>query len=141
MRKYLLFVFLFTTSVSFGQGILDYKIKNASNAKDRTAILDVYREYLYRQYKQEFVFVVKHFKIGNNFGWLMADLKRKDGGSLVLPSDEGESDCCHVEALFRRTNGRWIIVEHMEFSNDIWWQGIGRRYPTAPPAIFDEFGR
>lgn len=120
------------------QVIYDFKSKTATNSKDCTLMLDIYRTNLYSVYKQEFVFVVNHFKVGNNYAWLRADLQRKDGMPIQFPNDEGEWDCCHVEALFLKSNDKWLMVENGEFSTDVWYWGISKRYPNAPKGIFDE---
>jgi hypothetical protein len=100
-------------------------------------MLDIYRAKLYNDYKQEFVFVVNHFKVGGNYAWLMADVQRKDGFRVRMPDDGVGWDCCHVEALFKNSRGKWLLVESGEFSTDVWWTNICRRYPQAPPLIFD----
>lgn len=126
---------------SQAQFIADFKTKTPSNAQDRTMILDIYRAKLYNDYKQEFVFVVNHFKVGNNYAWLMADVQRKDGRKVQMPDDGDAWGCCHVEALFKKSNGKWLLVEGGEFSTDVWWDRIGRKYTQAPKGIFDELGR
>ncbi len=102
-------------------------------------MLDIYRAKLYSEYKQEFVFVVNHFKMGNNYAWLMAELQRKDGRKFYI--NEDAQSCCHVEALFKKSGSKWLLVESGEFSTDVWWEGIRRRYPAAPIGIFDYSGR
>ena len=133
--KRTLFVSLLLMMFSFSQAqrISDYKVKNNSNLADRTKMLDILRAKLYEGYRQEFVFVVNHFKVGNNYAWLMGDATRKDGKSIRLGSDE---DCCHVEALFKKIGSKWYIAESGAFSTDLWWDGIQDRNPNAPSAIF-----
>ena len=125
------FIFFFFSSNA--QRILDYKVKNSSNTIERTMILDIFRAKLYEEYKYEFVFVVNHFKVGNNYAWLMADATRKDGKSIRLGDGE---DCCHVEALFKKMGNKWYIAESAAFSTDLWYEGIQDRYPKAPIGIF-----
>ena len=120
-------------SMTNAQRILDYKVKNNSNVTERTMMLDIYRAKLYESYRQEFVFVVNHFKVGNNYAWLMGEATRKDGKSIRLSDAE---DCCHVEALFKKIGSKWYIVESAAFSTDVWYEGIQERYSNAPTAIF-----
>jgi hypothetical protein len=120
-------------SISKAQRILDYKVKNNSNVTERTMMLDIYRAKLYESYRQEFVFVVNHFKVGNNYAWLQGEATRKDGKSIRLSDAE---DCCHVEALFKKIGSKWYIAESGAFSTDVWWEGIQDRNPKAPSAIF-----
>lgn len=135
----ILLLFFFS---AYTQPILDYKVKTTANAAERTKILDIYRASLFSQLKQEVVFVVKHFKVSNNYAWLMADLQRKDGKKIRItesgPEFYYELHCCHAEALFKKSGSKWLIVEENTFSTDIWWWGISGRHPLAPKGIFDE---
>lgn len=126
-------------SAASGQGIQDFKTKTTANQTDRTMMLDILRAKIYEEHKQEFVFVVKHFKVGGNYAWFMGDATRRDGKEVRLSEDY--YDCCHVEALFKKNAGKWYIVESSAFSSDLWWQGISKRHPAAPIGIFDQFGR
>jgi hypothetical protein len=142
MIKHLFFLPLLYLSVqSHSQPIYDFKLKNAANSRDRTQMLDILRASLYQDYKQEFVFVVNHFKVGNNYAWLKADVQRKDGKKVQMPDDGDAWGCCHVEALFKKSGDKWLIAESLAFSTDVWWEGISRKYSNAPKAIFDEAGR
>jgi hypothetical protein len=142
MKKFILSLsFILLVFVGNTQRIFDFKIKNAENNSERTLMLDILRAKLYENHRQEFIFVVKHFKIGNNYGWLMADVQRKDGKKVKMP-DEGDAwGCCHIEVLFKKSGSKWYVVESVEFSTDVWWQGISNKYPSAPKAIFDDLGR
>ena len=53
------------------QYIQDYKTKTSSNSGDRTVMLDILRANMYKEFKQELVFAVHHFKGGNNYAWFM----------------------------------------------------------------------
>ena len=123
--------FLFFTSSA--QTIKDYRVKNTYNSKDRTMMLDILRAKMFEEYKYEFVFVVNHLKVGNNYAWFKGEAQRKDGGLIRLIDAE---ECCHVEALFKKSSGKWYIVESGAFSTDLWYEGIENRYPNAPSAIF-----
>jgi len=134
-------IILFTLCVllndAYSQVVQDFKTKNASNIKDRTAMLDLLRGSLYKDYKQEFIFVVKHFKVANNYAWLRADAQRKDGKEIYFGADKDYYDCCHVEALFRKIGAKWFIVESSAFTTDVGWLEMRKRNPMAPRAIFD----
>ncbi len=135
---YLLFLFILQNAVA--QKILNYKVQNTQNEKERTLMLNLVRAKLYKDYHQDFIFVVKHFKVNGNYAWLMADLKRKDGRKVKM-HDWEEGACCHVEYLFKKRGSIWKIKEGGEFSTDVWWWGISQRYPRASKGIFDELGR
>jgi hypothetical protein len=128
-------LYLFSTTA---QPIYDYKIKTSTNAVERTKLLDIYRASLFNELKQEIVFIVKHFKVSNGYAWLKAELQRKDGKEIRVPASYYAFDCCHAEALFKKSGNKWLIAEENTFSTDIWWLGISKRHPLAPKGIFDE---
>jgi hypothetical protein len=132
-RTLLVTLLLVMFSIAKAQLILNYKVKNNSNVTNRTMMLDIYRAKLYEEYRQEFVFVVNHFKVGNNYAWFMGEVTRKDGKSVRTNEMD---DCCHVEALFKKIGSKWYIAESGAFSTDVWWEGIRDRNPNAPSAIF-----
>jgi hypothetical protein len=61
-------------------------------------------------------------------------VQRKDGKSPVMPADH--YDCCHVEALFKKVNGKWILKENGAFSSDVWYTCLLGTYPDINPSIF-----
>lgn len=129
-------IILFLTLGVFGDPtVLDYKTKTKTNEKERTYLLDLLRANLGNEFKQEFIFVVELFKISGDYAWFRGTAKRKDGKEITL-SEEIPYDCCHVEALFKKTNGKWQISESAAFSTDVWWDGIQSRYPKANKDIF-----
>ena len=67
------------------QIIYDYKVKNASNAKERTAMLDVLRASMYKDEKQHFIYVVNHFKSSGNYAYFTGKAQRKDGKEITFP--------------------------------------------------------
>ena len=135
MKKFITILFFANLSLSgFSQSIQNYKIKTTSNAEDRTMMLDILRANLYQEFEQEFVFVVNHFKVGNGYAWFMGDAQRRDRQEIILPNYD--YDCCHVEALFKRINGKWYLVESGAFSTDLWWDGIWEDHEDAPRGIF-----
>lgn len=135
--KKIIFLALFGLfcNLSFAQTVFDIKTKTSANKADRNMMLDILRANMYKDYKQEFVFVVNHFKVSNDYAWLKADAQRKDGKKIELPADE-PNDCCHVECLFKKSNGKWLIAESAAFSTDVWWADLETRYPDAPKGIF-----
>jgi hypothetical protein len=121
----------------FSQAVLNYKTKNAANEKERTLMLDIYRASLYKEYKQEFVFIVNHFKVSGNYAWMMADVQRKDGKQVKLPDDG--YDCCHVEALFRKSGNKWLLADSGAFSTDVWYVDLRNKYRDLPATIFPSY--
>jgi hypothetical protein len=114
------------------QTVVDYKTSSALNSADRTVMLDLLRNKMKGEYKSDFVFTVRHFKVASNAAWFMGDAAWKDSKKMMLSSDK---DCCHVEALFKRVRGKWQILASESFSTDVWYEGIWERY-TVPKAIF-----
>ena len=135
MKKILLFTcFALLCLCGYSQSMTSYKTKNATNAKDRTAMLDLLRTKLTQVHKQDFVFVVDVFNVSGGYAWLKATAQRKDGAQISLSDDY---DCCHVEALFKKNSTTWTLVESGAFSTDVWYDGIWNRV-NAPKIIFGE---
>ena len=135
MRIFLALFISFSISIPANAQLYDMVEKSPDNIGDRTVMLDLLRAELFREFGQEFIFVVKHFTSDSQYAWFMGNAQRKDGKPVRF-SDPGSYDCCHVEALFRKTRGRWTLVEHGAFATDAWWQGISYRYPQATKGIF-----
>ena len=136
MKKTLLLLLLIMgTQISYSQVIRDFKTKNENNITDRTMMLDILRARLYEDYKQEFIFVVNHFKVSDNYAWFEGTVQRKDGKSISFDTND-EHDCCFVTSLFKKSNGKWYIVESGAFGTDVWYSGVSSRNPGAPRKIF-----
>lgn len=135
--KYLILFPLLVTLRAFPQNVavLDYKTKTASNTKERTEMLDAMRAHLFKQTKLTLEFVVKHMKVAGNYAWFEGTAARKDGKGITAPEDE-EYDCCHVEALFQKRGGKWVVAEGMAFSTDVWYEAIAKRHPAVAKAIW-----
>jgi hypothetical protein len=118
--------------------VLDYKVKTVANAKDRTEMLDAFRADLYKEWKLKFEFVVTYFKVSGNYAWFQGEAERKDGKDIVF--EEDSYDCCHAEALFKKQGGKWTVLDGAAFSTDVWYDGINKRHPEVPAAIFPKEG-
>jgi hypothetical protein len=114
--------------------ILDYKVKTAANAKERTEMLDALRVLLFKDFKMTLEFYVDQLKVGNNYAWFQGSADRKDGKEIKF--EEDDYDCCHVEALFQKKGGKWTVAEGAAFSTDVWYEAIAKKYPDAPKGIF-----
>jgi hypothetical protein len=141
----LFFIFsIFNSTDLFAQKIVSFKTKNAQNQIERTQILDLIRADLYQYHQQEFIFVVNKLNINipnidddtaatnTQFAWFMGDAQRKDGKKIKL---DPYSDCCHVEALLKKSKGKWYIVELHAFSTDVWYENLWER-TGAPQKLF-----
>ena len=132
---YLLFATLTSMQLGYSQTLRDFKKKTETNAKERTAMLDLLRSDIKNDLEQDVIFVVNHFKVYGNYAWMEGSVQRKDGKELKFPHDA--YDCCHVEALFKKVNGSWILKEYGAFSTDVWYVCIVSSYPKASRQIFD----
>src|ERR1700744_1984525 len=94
--------------------VLDYKVKTAANAKERTEMLDAFRASLYKEWKLKFEFVVNYFKVSGNYAWFQGTVIRKDGKDMTF--EEDSYDCCHGEALFKKQGRKCILGEGDAFS-------------------------
>jgi hypothetical protein len=131
----LLLVLFSFASILSQSTVKNYKTKTEQNEQERTLMLDLLRARIKQEFNQEVQFVVNHFKLSNDFAWFKGDVKRLDGKDFEL-SEEGAYDCCHVESLFKKQDGKWIIVESVSFSTDVWWTDLSKKYPKADKNIF-----
>lgn len=113
----------------------------ARGSAERKAIMDAMRAHRRRFDPQPVIFVVSHLRVQRGWAWLAAEPQSPDGRSHY----EGE------EALLRRRNGRWAVVETMPAVGEregtpleedcAWFQDLRRRFPALPPAILPAEGR
>ena len=134
--KYLVILLLLFALRAHSQNtaILNYKVKTAANAKERTEMLDALRAHLYKDLKMTLEFVVNHLKVSNSYAWFEGSAGRKDGKDIKFEDDA--HDCCHVEALFQKKGGKWVVTEGAAFSTDVWYEAIAKRYPAAPKGVW-----
>ena len=135
MKKLVVFVSLFFLVFELNaQGIRDFKKKNEKNQAERTQMLDLLRISIKNDIEQDVVFVVDHFLVTSTYAWMEGTVQRKDGKALKMPSED--YDCCHVEALFKKVGGKWILKENGAFSSDVWYSCILDNYPDVNSDIF-----
>lgn len=131
---FLLFTTLLSLQLGFSQTLRDFKKKTETNAKERTAMLDLLRTDIKNDLEQDVIFVVNHFKVYGNYAWMEGTVQRKDGKELKFPDEA--YDCCHVEALFKKVNGSWVLKANGAFTTDVWYVCIVSTYPEASRQIF-----
>ena len=132
--NFLLFTALFSIQFSFSQTLRDFKKKTDENTKERTEMLDLLRTDIKNDLEQDVIFVVNHFKVYGTYAWMEGTVQRKDGKELIFPDEA--YDCCHVEALFKKVNGAWVLKANGAFSTDVWFACILSSYPEASRQIF-----
>lgn len=130
----LIFTMLMSIQFGYGQTLRDFKKKTDQNTKERTAMLDLLRTDIKNDLEQDVIFVVNHFNVYGIYAWMEGSVQRKDGKELKFPPDA--YDCCHVEALFKKVNGSWVLKENGAFSTDVWYACIVSSYPEASRQIF-----
>jgi hypothetical protein len=131
---FLLFTTLLSIQLSFSQTLRDFKKKTEENTKERTEMLDLLRTDIKNDLEQDVVFVVNHFKVYGTYAWMEGTVQRKDGKEIKFPDEA--YDCCHVEALFKKVNGAWVLKANGAFSTDVWYACILSSYPEASRQIF-----
>jgi hypothetical protein len=120
---YIFILLIGCQQILHAQKVLDYKTKTSANQAERALLLELLRKAMYKEFKQEFVFAVDRLNVYNGYAWLKSNASRKDGKEINLDA-EIPYDCCHVEALFVKKNGKWQIYEYGSFSTDVWWTSL-----------------
>lgn len=120
MKKKFIILIILLYNKFYSQNLYDYKLKDVSNVKDRTKILDVLRSELKKNYNQEFVFVVKKLNVSAGFAWFEGYVRRKDGQDLLLEPSEDN----HVNSLLQSRNGQWYIIKKEVFVKDVEWEAL-----------------
>lgn len=139
MKRIVCIVFsMVIACMSMQAQVQDFKTKNSSNQAQRTQMLDLLRGEIRKSVRQEVVFVVDHFKVSGEYAWFEGTVQRKDGGQITFPDEDYE--CCKATCLFVKRGSNWSIAEYGAFGTDVWWAGIGNRFPRAPRTIFPSFG-
>lgn len=139
MKRIVFLVFsMVIACMSMQAQVQDFKTKNSSNQAQRTQMLDLLRGEIKKSVRQEVVFVVDHFKVSGEYAWFEGTVQRKDGGQITFPDEDYE--CCKATCLFVKRGSNWSIAEYGAFGTDVWWAGIGNRFPRAPRTIFPSVG-
>jgi uncharacterized protein with PQ loop repeat len=134
MKKIITIIALaLSTYTMQAQNITSYKTKNTANEEARTSMLDQLRNYLYVEYSLETQFKVTKLNVSGNYAWLTVTALDKNGKPLVLKNPE--DDCCHAEALYKKEDGLWTMVEKAAFSTDVWYEALTEKY-NLPAALF-----
>jgi|GEM_PF-467127 len=122
-----------------GSSILAQAYTPKRGSKERTAILDAIRDPLEEHVHQKVIFVVDHLKVENDWAFLMATPKTKDGGQINYKGTSLEDDAEFADeitvALLHKKRGRWFVVTHSFFTTDVWWDGLWNHF-DAPRSIF-----
>jgi hypothetical protein len=134
MKKLKFLAILLIYSNIHAQSIRDFKKKNEKNQIERTQMLDLLRISVKNDIEQDVVFVVDHFLVSSDYAWMEGSVQRKDGKTPIMPADHYA--CCHVEALFKKVGGKWVLKDNGAFSSDVWYSCLLERFPDVNTDIF-----
>lgn len=108
-------------------------------SKERTDILNAIRDPLEDALKQTIIFRVDHLKVQDGWAFLIGTPRTKNDKPIDYRNTRFKGEAEEMDeiliALMRFKRGRWYVVTHGLFSNDVWWIGLDKEY-KAPSAIF-----
>jgi len=110
--RILLLFFILNQSLT-AQNLRNFKTKNEANTTERTYMLDLLRAEVREEISQKVVIVVNHFIVSGVYAWIEGSAQLKDGSKPKMPYNG--IDCCQVEALYKRVNGKWVLKESGAF--------------------------
>ncbi|TCI84539.1 hypothetical protein [Tenacibaculum sp. M341] len=111
------------------QFFTSYKVKTTQNKKERTELLN-----LVRAQTGDYLFIVNTLNVSKQYAWFQGTQVRRDGKPIETSEYE---DCCHTEALLKRSGKTWKVIEFGSNSTDVWWFGLWETY-QLPKTFFTE---
>ena len=133
--RILLLFFIMNQSLT-AQNLRNFKTKNEANTTERTYMLDLLRAEVREEISQKVVIVVNHFIVSGVYAWIEGSAQLKDGSKPKMPYTG--MDCCQVDALYKRVNGKWVLKESGAFSTDVWYYCIQESYKDVDMRIFQK---
>ena len=108
---------------------------------ERRAILDAVRPIAERDLGVPVEFVVAEFNVSGDWAFVALNSQRP-GGRPIDPNStpfvqrEGEEaiemfDCCHVEAILRRSQGSWQVIQAGVGATDLWLMDWCQKTPPG----------
>lgn len=129
-------IFSLVSSVSFAQ-VHTKTHANEARVHDvtrtdpqRRLLLDALRPRIERDLGSPVVFVVRQMRIGGNYAFLSAEAQRPNGIRINArntpfgrKNPEGLEfwDCCQLQAVFQKINGRWQVLDSAIGATDVWY--------------------
>lgn len=108
---------------------------------DRKAILDAFRPAVEQELGKPVEFVVSELNVAGNLAFVAVNAQRPGGGRIdpnhtPFAARNGEEalsmfDCCHAEAMLRKEQGQWRVVESGVGATDVWYAGWCDRVPRG----------
>ena len=115
--------------MSLLQGALLALAAVAPAPAERKAVLDALRPRVEARLGPDIEFVVQVIRVENGWAFLMADPQRKGGkpidGKRIFGEDFENMDGLRVDAVLRRSGGRWKVVDWGIGATDVWYCDVG----------------
>ena len=103
----------------------------APPSSERKAVLDALRPKVEAKLGPDVEFVVALLRIEDGWAFVIADPQRKGGrpmdGWRIFGEHFGNMDGLRTEAVLRKRNGRWIVVDWGIGATDVWYCDVGPR--------------
>ena len=101
----------------------------APAAAERKAVLDALRPAVERKLGPNVEFVVQVIRVEDGWAFVMTDPQRKGAkpidGWKIFGEDFDNMDGLRTEAVLRKTNGRWKVVDYGIGATDVWYCDVG----------------
>ncbi len=121
----------------------------AKGNPERKAILDTVRPLAEQDLGKPVEFVVGELNISGNWAFVALQAQRPGGGAIdayktPFAARNGEEavsmfDCCHVEAVLRKEQGIWRVMESGVGTTDVWYTGWCKKVPQGLIGLCAEF--
>jgi hypothetical protein len=131
--------------IAFWLGLTGLSAQTVSHPEkgspERSAILDTLRGPVEAELNQKIAFVVRDLNVQGNWAFLNGGLRTQDGGrpnfkiTKYRRNEENGAMDSDVQALFKKTGGKWKIVTRAIGCTDVCYVDWWKRY-KAPKAIF-----
>lgn len=97
----------------------------------RKAVLDGLRPAVERRLGPDIEFRVSLIRTQRDWAFVVADPLRRGGkpidGRKIFGEDFGNMDGLRIDAVLRKSGGRWIVVDHAIGATDVWYCDVGPR--------------
>lgn len=96
---------------------------------ERKAVLDALRPAVEKKLGPNVEFVVALLRVENGWAFVIADPQRKGGKAIdgwkIFSDDFENMDGLRVDAVLKRENGRWRVVDYAIGATDVWYCDVG----------------
>ena len=96
---------------------------------ERKAVLNALRPAVEQKLGPNVEFVVQVIRVEDGWAFVMADPQRKGGkpidGWKIFGEHFGNMDGLRTEAVLRKRNGRWQVVDWGIGATDVWYCDVG----------------